>query len=294
MSNNRYEEDGSDWVEKEVAIYGTSNDFEDYYTFQPTRKGSKTPRCSPVQKESKTLLRLKVLCVLMAAGILILSICCLLLTLENNKRKNCHNQLQTDPSDHLMSLENNDMNNTSNQLQTEISVMLANNRRLQNETKQLKDKNEVMRINNRRLQDDVKNLKLRIEGLKRSKCPDGWERFGCSCYYKSTKKASWTDGRSFCLQEGSDLVVINSVEEQNFLAKLNQKGESWIGLYLGWSSQKENYVRIWVDGLSSTEICWESEKTPYPFQSHIAVFLNAEGRMAELDKNDSKNYICEM
>lgn len=41
MSNNRNEEDGSDWVEKEVPIYGTSNDFEDYYTFQPTRKGKK-------------------------------------------------------------------------------------------------------------------------------------------------------------------------------------------------------------------------------------------------------------
>ncbi|RVE67064.1 hypothetical protein OJAV_G00113680 [Oryzias javanicus] len=274
MSNNRYEKGGSDWVEKEVAIYGTSDDLEDRYTLQSTRRGPKTRSRSADQKESKTLLCLKVLCVLcvlMAAGILILSICYCLVFLENI-----------------------DMNDTLNQLQTELSVMTANYSRLQIQTIQLKDQNEVMRINISRLQDNVKKMKNRFEVLKRSKCPDGWTRFGCSCYYKSTEKASWTDSRRSCLQERSDLAVISSKEEQDFLAKLNQNGESWIGMYHGWSSQHERYARIWVDRSVSTEIYWESAKTTYPYRNHIAVYLNAEGRMADLDKTISKNFICEM
>uniref|UniRef100_A0A3B3C1Y9 C-type lectin domain-containing protein n=1 Tax=Oryzias melastigma TaxID=30732 RepID=A0A3B3C1Y9_ORYME len=37
-------------------------------------------------------------------------------------------------------------------------------------------------------------------------CPETWMRFGCSCYYKSTKERTWTNSRRFCQDKGADLV----------------------------------------------------------------------------------------
>uniref|UniRef100_A0A3B3HWU4 C-type lectin domain-containing protein n=1 Tax=Oryzias latipes TaxID=8090 RepID=A0A3B3HWU4_ORYLA len=67
------------------------------------------------------------------------------------------------------------------------------------------------------------------------RCPEGWKRFGCSCYYKSTEKRIWYNSRSFCQKNGSDLVVVNSKEEQvgvftlvpsSFFVKGNHDGEN--------------------------------------------------------------------
>uniref|UniRef100_A0A3P9KUY7 C-type lectin domain-containing protein n=1 Tax=Oryzias latipes TaxID=8090 RepID=A0A3P9KUY7_ORYLA len=57
-------------------------------------------------------------------------------------------------------------------------------------------------------------LYLFISVYEGNRCPEGWRRFGSSCYYKSTEERDWHDSRDFCLDEGSDLVVVNSKEEQ--------------------------------------------------------------------------------
>ncbi|XP_078811245.1 C-type lectin domain family 1 member B isoform X2 [Oryzias latipes] len=271
--------DGSDWEERKVAIYGNSNDEEVYYSCQPTGTGKKiygiwkdqhfgeqhslltdafqklntfasegpqTQSHSAVQKEWRTLLCLKVLCVLTAAGIIALSICYLLLSLENNK-----------------------MNNSYNQLQTKLSVMMVNNSRLEDEIKQLRDENED------------------------KKCRNGWMRFGCSCYLKSTFTTSWDKSRSDCQNKGSDLVIIDDEEEQGFITKLNQNGESWIGLEVGWSTQKEKYDWKWVDGSQLTEIFEKKEKIEFT-DYNTAVYLNAEGKWKSLPKTRHKTFICEI
>ncbi|KAM4539611.1 CD209 antigen-like protein A isoform 2-T2 [Odontesthes bonariensis] len=102
----------------------------------------------------------------------------------------------------------------------------------------------VMRVNSSQLQDEVKTLKDKIKG---NWCPDGWTRFGLSCYFKFTEWKTWSDSRKLCQKRGADLVIINSKEEQEFVHKLNGNGESWIGLQVSGGEWK------WVDGSPLTE-----------------------------------------
>nr|XP_024656163.1 CD209 antigen-like protein E [Maylandia zebra] len=122
--------------------------------------------------------------------------------------------------------KHNKLNHSYNELQTEHQ-----------ETKRL----------NSQLQEEVKKLKEKIE----EKCPEGWMRFGCSCYFKSTEKKTWSDSRRACQDKGADLVMINSKEEQEFVNELNLRGESWIGLEAKQTSG--GYEWEWVDGSALTE-----------------------------------------
>ncbi|XP_016530816.1 collectin-12-like isoform X2 [Poecilia formosa] len=82
------------------------------------------------------------------------------------------------------------------------------------------------------------------------KCEAGWEPHGGNCYYFSTSKSSWTDSRRSCTDLGSDLVKIDSREEQMFLEirvrdLMENDGEKfWIGL----TDSKEEGKWLWVDG----------------------------------------------
>ncbi|XP_054911293.1 hepatic lectin-like [Poeciliopsis prolifica] len=51
------------------------------------------------------------------------------------------------------------------------------------------------------------------------KCGPGWELNHNKCYYFSTTKSSWNDSRRSCINLGSDLVKIDSREEQAFLVR---------------------------------------------------------------------------
>ncbi|XP_026156724.1 CD209 antigen-like protein A [Mastacembelus armatus] len=104
-----------------------------------------------------------------------------------------------------------------------------------------------MAANNSQLQEEVKKLKDKTEGKW---CPEGWTRFGCSCYFKSTQEKYWDESRTDCLNKGADLVSINSKEEQEFVTKLNVKGQSWIGLF---RENTQTSTWKWVDGSALTE-----------------------------------------
>ncbi|KAL7381962.1 hypothetical protein ABVT39_014235 [Epinephelus coioides] len=95
------------------------------------------------------------------------------------------------------------------------------------------------------LQDEVKQLKDKIEGKR---CPDGWSRFGRSCYFQSDEKKNWQQSRADCQQRGADLVIINNKEEQKFVTELNVRGESWIGLRRTWTNRRYEWEQKWVDG----------------------------------------------
>ncbi|KAL2084904.1 hypothetical protein ACEWY4_020422 [Coilia grayii] len=87
------------------------------------------------------------------------------------------------------------------------------------------------------------------EERKCEACPRGWVAFSSHCYFFSTEVRTWSSGRVHCLQQGGDLVVIDTAEEQEFLHRqtsqyLGPAQRYWIGL----SDEAAEGVWAWVDG----------------------------------------------
>ncbi|XP_044027311.1 CD209 antigen-like protein C [Siniperca chuatsi] len=174
------------------------------------------------------------------------------------------------------------LSDSCSQLQGKISDMAVNNSQLQRSY-------ETLSKNHSQLWDEVKQLKDRIEGKR---CPEGWKRFRCSCYFKFNEEKTWFNSRSDCRNKGADLVTINNEEERNFVKELNVNGESWIGLkkthtQTGWEWE-------WVDGSPLTETFWAAGSPHQHWDLYAAACCNQQRRWT-LSKNYDlkKNWICE-
>ncbi|XP_044027312.1 CD209 antigen-like protein E [Siniperca chuatsi] len=161
--------------------------------------------------------------------------------------------------------------------------------RLSDSYSQLQGKISDMAVNNSQLRDEVKQLKDKIEGKR---CPEGWTRFGCSCYFKFNEEKTWPDSRSDCQKKGADLVTINNEEEQNFVNKLNVNGESWIGLWKTNTQTGRAWKWEWVDGSPLTET-FRATGSPNQYQ-YAAAYWDQQGRWTLRNYYyDFKNWICE-
>uniref|UniRef100_A0A3P9QDW7 CD209 antigen-like protein E n=1 Tax=Poecilia reticulata TaxID=8081 RepID=A0A3P9QDW7_POERE len=164
-----------------------------------------------------------------------------------------------------------------------LSEMAANYSQLQNSY-------EILNKKHSQLIDQVNRLNKTIT---RKQCPDGWTRFGCSCYFKSKDKTTWSDSRTYCQQQGADLVIINSEAEQVFIKQFNKNEESWIGLegtpkllHGSWT-----YDWKWVDGSPLTQPFWGTGWPKYYQYQAYGVCCDSEGKWKHAFYN--KNWICE-
>uniref|UniRef100_A0AAR2JZM2 C-type lectin domain-containing protein n=1 Tax=Pygocentrus nattereri TaxID=42514 RepID=A0AAR2JZM2_PYGNA len=78
--------------------------------------------------------------------------------------------------------------------------------------------------------------------------------FNYSIYYISTETKTWNKSREDCRQRRSDLLIINSKEEQDFIEKFRRGQKAWIGL----TYNKTEGVWKWVDGSALTTKFWRS------------------------------------
>ncbi|XP_036001390.1 CD209 antigen-like protein A [Fundulus heteroclitus] len=151
---------------------------------------------------------------------------------------------------------------------------------------QLQESYEILRKNQSQLTDEVNRLKNHIKGKW---CPDGWTRFGCSCYCKYKETKSWSDSRKHCQDRGADLVIIDSPEEQDFVKQLNKEGESWIGLQRVLTGTTGTYEWEWVDGSPVTKMFWEASLSRYGY----ATCCNDDGEWIRRYSSYHYGWICE-
>ncbi|XP_026205631.1 C-type lectin domain family 12 member B-like isoform X2 [Anabas testudineus] len=225
------------------------------------RTGPHTNHHLPVQRPSSKFLRgaalcLGVLCLLMTAGIIILFTLYVFVTAEKEQLQNRFNNL----------------NNSYGELQTDM--------------KQLKDQTPEPTIN--RTQHEEKKL-----NIKTKECSEGWTKFGCSCYRKYTEKKTWSQSRADCEENRSDLVSINSKEEQEFVTNMIQNEESWIGLRTVEDKKlSTGYKWEWVDNSSLSETSWT--ESPSPTDLYV-VSCDQQGSFKHYRYNggEVRTWICE-
>lgn len=117
---------------------------------------------------------------------------------------------------------------------------------LQKKEQEFKEEQSQMRT---RIQEMVKNLrslscelaKLRSNG-SRSCCPLNWMEHGGSCYWFSQFGKSWDEANKYCQAENAHLVVVTSLEEQEFMKSNTRHLNTWMGL----TDQSGSWK--WVDG----------------------------------------------
>ncbi|XP_070585948.1 asialoglycoprotein receptor 1-like [Erythrolamprus reginae] len=110
--------------------------------------------------------------------------------------------------------------------------------------KQLKD----LRKNNIALNCDFLDFKHNRTDRKEACCPKGWDAFRKSCYWENRQEMSWQDAKTECESYDAHLVIINSYEEQQFVAVRVKPNFMWIGL----TDSSGSWT--WVDSSSYTMV----------------------------------------
>ncbi|KAI5085390.1 C-type lectin domain family 4 member F-like, partial [Silurus meridionalis] len=84
-----------------------------------------------------------------------------------------------------------------------------------------------------------------------------WIIFSFSFYYISNDYKSWEESRQNCRDEGADLMIINSREEQEFISKhISSNSGVWIGL----SDRDKEGEWKWVDASPLTFKYWGQDE----------------------------------
>ncbi|XP_039880726.1 CD209 antigen-like protein A, partial [Simochromis diagramma] len=120
-------------------------------------------------------------------------------------------------------------------------------------------------------------------------CQENWVAFSDSLYEVSSEQKSWEESRRDCLKKGSDLMIINSREEQNFVNKF--KKHLWIGL----TDSETEGIWKWVDGTQMTTSYWNSGEPNGGRNENCGEIktYNSENSLNDAPCSSAKFWICE-
>ncbi|XP_078030297.1 C-type lectin domain family 4 member E-like [Epinephelus lanceolatus] len=121
-------------------------------------------------------------------------------------------------------------------------------------------------------------------------CPAEWRMFSCVCYFLSTRSDSWEKGRQDCRDRGADLVVINTLEEQEFITQII-RSNTWIGL----NDRDKEGTWMWTDGTPLTVAYWRGWPDNWREEDCVEILAGKKTRenWNDLRCDTSKPWICE-
>ncbi|XP_056274573.1 asialoglycoprotein receptor-like 1 isoform X5 [Pseudoliparis swirei] len=134
----------------------------------------------------------------------------------------------------------------------------------------------------------------------RGTCREGWVSFQTSCYVLTSTAMSWSKAEEQCQRHGGHLVVLNNVEELDYISKVvNIKYNYWIGLV---EREHEGHWS-WVDGtdFNSTPTFWDNgqpDNWDYSENGEDCGQIHASERRKrkmwnDADCNLTHHFICE-
>ncbi|XP_059552641.1 C-type lectin domain family 17, member A isoform X2 [Myotis daubentonii] len=143
-----------------------------------------------------------------------------------------------------------------------------------------------------RVRADTNQSVMELRGLldcARVSCPEGWLPFKGKCYYFSPNTKSWDEARTFCQENYSHLVIISSMDEQNFVVKAHGSPRvHWLGL----SDREHEGDWKWLDGSPVTLSFWDPEE-PNNLNDEDCVSMTKQGTWNDLACNIATYWICE-
>ncbi|XP_062454481.1 C-type lectin domain family 17, member A-like [Rhea pennata] len=124
-----------------------------------------------------------------------------------------------------------------------------------------------------------------------TRCPAGWQQFLRTCYFFSTDQKAWMDAKLFCTNLSSHLAIINSEQENKFLANQIMETQTyWLGLT---DMHKEGDWQ-WVDGRPLSLRLWSSgEPNNVGHYGEDCAFLYANGHWNDAVCSKAEPFICE-
>ncbi|MGH0190188.1 UNVERIFIED_CONTAM: hypothetical protein FKN15_042821 [Acipenser sinensis] len=117
-------------------------------------------------------------------------------------------------------------------------------------------------------------------------CPSEWTLFSGKCYYFSNENRDWKKAREFCQSQDSDLAVINSDEELNYL-----KGKVQVAHLVGMSDLETEGVWKWLDGSLVDGRMWNPGEPNNEGKEDCGEMSN--GKLNDIPCNIKQRWICE-
>ncbi|XP_033858888.2 CD209 antigen-like protein C [Acipenser ruthenus] len=162
-------------------------------------------------------------------------------------------------------------------LKTEVTEEIQN---LRVEQTLLKEKDSKITTN-------VTNLEKYVSKVCIIKtCPCEWTLFSGKCYYFSNENRDWKKAREFCQSQDSDLTVINSDEELNYL-----KGKVRVVHLVGMSDLETEGVWKWLDGSLVDGRMWNPGEPNNQGKEDCGEMSN--GKLNDIPCNLKQRWICE-
>ncbi|XP_075061077.1 asialoglycoprotein receptor 1-like [Mixophyes fleayi] len=190
-------------------------------------------------------------------------------------------------------MTNNGVNRTERSLNSKLgNLSVSLSEKLEHLFQHGSRQSDLQRIINAvgRLREEIRKENRTLDPL----CSSEWRYYALSCYYVSKGLRTWSNAKKYCEYKKSHLVVINSVEEQDYVSNITQNKDMWIGLTDMDGSWK------WVDGTSydTTPKFWDLNQ-PDDLQGQDCAHIRYSDKFKDKRWNDRNcslkfQYICEL